>query len=196
MIGAAFFVVAGAAAAGGWYAGRQESTKNDSKKTAASDSEKTADDTKETDDNKPDSGSKKVTVTLYFSDSNAEYLIPEQREISVENEADVYQAAVKALIKGPADAGHVRTIPEAMSVENLSLTDGVLSIDFSSTLLSQFPKGSTAENLFIYSIVNTLTEFPQVKGVRFLVGGQTVSSRDINTDLTQVFPRNQSLIAK
>lgn len=150
-----------------------------------------------TDDSKtPEPGKSTKTIILYFSDSNAQLLVSETRDINLADGDALYRSAINELIIGPEKAGLIRTIPEAMSVQNLSLTDGVLSVDFGSTLLSQFPRGSTAENMFIYSLANTLTEFPEVKGVRFLAGGQTVSSRDINNDLTQVFPRDESLIAK
>lgn len=194
--GAAIFIVAGAAAAGGWYAGTQELPKNSSNKKTASGEKKTADDTKETDDTKSSSGSDKVTLNLYYSDSNAEYLIPEQREISVENEADVYQAAVKALIKGPADAGHFATVPANMVVAGVTVNNNTAQVDLSASMNDLVPQGTTGERMFIYSIVNTLTEFPEVTQVRFLAGGVTPVTPGSRIDWTYAFTRNEALIRK
>lgn len=179
----------------GFVLGRSQSVgkKTDDKSTTSKSTNKSTEDSS-TDPKTPEPGKSTQTMVLYFSDSNAEYLIPEQREISVENEADVYQAAVKALIKGPADAGHFPTVPANMVVAGVTVNNNTAQVDLSTTMNDLIPQGTTGEQMFIYSIVNTLTEFPEVTQVRFLAGGAAPVTPGSRVDWTNAFTRNEALI--
>lgn len=112
-----------------------------------------------------------VEITLYFSDGNAQYLIPESRMIKM-TDYPAKQAIIE-LIKGPKNDNLYPTIPQTTRVNALYVSDKIAYIDFSSEIIEDHPGGSTGELLTIYSIVMTLTSFPDIDKVQFLVDGDS-----------------------
>ncbi len=166
----------------------------DKSSPSKSTTESTEDSSADSEDKEPDKSTR--TIVLYFADSNAQFVKPENREVALVDGVDLYRSAVNELIKGPLTSGNQRAVPETMAVQSVSFADGIVTVDFGTEFLSRYPRGSAGETMFVYSIVNTLTEFPEVKGVKFLAGGPIPPSRDYNYDLTQVFSRNESLISR
>lgn len=126
-----------------------------------------------------------IIVRLWFSDSQGQKLIVEEREISkVEG---IARATINELIKGPSmDSDLLPTIPVGTVLRDINVkSDGLIIVDFSKELITNHIGGSTAETLTVYSIVNTLTQFPTVDRVQFLVEGQYVETLTGHMDLTQ-----------
>ncbi|MDO8885562.1 GerMN domain-containing protein [Candidatus Oleimmundimicrobium sp.] len=134
-----------------------------------------------------------TTLTVYFSDEQAMYLLPETKEVpKTETPA---QAAIEELIKGPEEAGHVSTIPEGTKLNGIKIEEEMAYVDFSEKFKANYQLGSAAEIMTIYSIVNTLTEFPTIKRVKFLVNGEPLEIEGSNFDFKiQDFSRNADLI--
>jgi len=132
-------------------------------------------------------------LTLYFSDGQAMYLLPEKRKVpKTETPA---QVAIEELIKGSEEAGHVSTIPEGTMLNSIDIDDETAYVDFSEEFKENYQLGSAAEIMTVYSIVNTLTEFPAIKKVKFLVEGKPLEIPGSNFDFkTQEFSRNADLI--
>ena len=128
---------------------------------------------------------KEVEVNLYFADENAQYLIPESRKI-VQTE-NLAKQTISELIKGPGSETLFPTIPETTRVKALYISDGIAYIDFSSEIIKDHPGGSAGELLTVYSIVMTLTSFPEIEKVQILVEGNSgdtlVGHMDISTPL-------------
>lgn len=112
-------------------------------------------------------------VALYFADDNAQYLVPEYRKIKKTNE--MAKQAVLELIKGPVSSSLYPTIPSATTINALYVSDGIAYIDLSSELIKNHSGGSAGELLTVYSLVLTLTSFPNIDKVQILVDG---SGRD------------------
>ncbi|MBS3971318.1 MAG: GerMN domain-containing protein [Clostridia bacterium] len=126
-----------------------------------------------------------IIVRLWFSDSQGQKLLVEEREISkVEG---IARATINELIKGPSmDSDLLPTIPVGTVLRDINVkSDGLIIVDFSKELITNHIGGSTAETLTVYSIVNTLTQFPTVDRVQFLVEGQYVETLTGHMDLTQ-----------
>jgi len=107
-------------------------------------------------------------ITLYFYDEYAARLVPVSR--SVKNSTQLLQTAVNELVKGPRrSSGLSRTIPKDTNIK-VSNQDGIALIDLPEELSQQGDlrriKG------IIDSLVLTVSQFPSVKGVRFLVEGK------------------------
>ncbi len=110
-------------------------------------------------------------VKLYFSDSQAEHLILEERKVValpyISQEA---KEILKELIKGPLDSSLKPTIPLQTEVEDVYLKDDCFYVNFSLALKEKHPGGSSGELLTIYSIVNTLLiNFPSQSRVQILI---------------------------
>ncbi len=117
-----------------------------------------------------------VQVTLYFSDQNAEFLRPELRRVVLDKGESPIIAAIEGLIHGPQDQNLSRTIPEGTRLLGIEIKDGVAWVDFSREIQINHWGGSAGEMLTTFSVVNTLTEFPQIQAVQFLVEGEVLES--------------------
>jgi len=133
-----------------------------------------------------------VEVNLYFSDSQAMYLIPEKRKIS--QIPSLARQAVNELIKGPENSDFYRTIPEGTQVNEVYIADDIVYIDLSEEIFKNHPGGSSGELMTVYSIVNTLTEIPPIKGVQILVEGNEMESLVGHVDISMPLLRDEDWI--
>jgi hypothetical protein len=139
----------------------------------------------------------KQEVTLFFSDANERFLVPEKRFISREKEPDEQAAEmVKALIAG-SKTGLVGTFPEKAELQSVKMEGGdMLIVNFREGLAANHPGGSAAEMATIYSLTNTLTvNIPAIKRVKILIEGKERESLKGHIGLKNPFTINQELIA-
>jgi len=136
-------------------------------------------------------------VTLFFSDANERFLIPEKRFIPREKEPEEQaQEMVKALLSG-SKTGLVNTFPENAELQGVKLEGGdTLLVNFSESLAVNHPGGSAAEMATVYSLTNTLTvNMPAIKKVKILIGGKERESLKGHIGLKNPFTINRELIA-
>lgn len=118
----------------------------------------------------PNPGETKTSLTLYFSDRDAQFLVPEVREVTRKGES-AEEAVVRELIAGPADPAHGRTIPPEARLVSISVANGVAYVNFSKEFKTKHWGGSTGETMTVYSVVNSLAELPGIAQVQFLIDG-------------------------
>ncbi len=136
-------------------------------------------------------------ITLYFSDSQAMYLIPEKRSIKIAKDADqaaLVEEAVKQLIAGPKNTDLIATFPPETRVLDVKIEDSIAVINFSEELRSKHWGGSTGEMMTLGSLANTLTELEGIKGVQILLNGEKVESLLGHMDARSPLQRDESLI--
>ena len=119
----------------------------------------------------PNRSPQTVTATLYFGDNQAMYVLPEQRTILVADEP-LPTVLVKELIAGPRNGQLYKTLPAETRLLGLEIKDGVAYVDFSKEVATKHWGGSAGELMTVASVVNTLTELPEITSVQFLVEGQ------------------------
>ncbi len=101
-------------------------------------------------------------------------LVPVAREIP--EQPTVGTAAVEGVLAGPLPgevaAGISSGVPAGSHLLGLSIADGVATVDLS----REFESGGGSASIFIRlgQVVYTLTQFPTVQSVRFLIEGQPV----------------------
>jgi len=142
-----------------------------------------------------DSPGGKETVTLYFGDKDAMYLVPETRTVD-KKDGTLEAAVVAELLKGPQKEGSVPTIPEGTRVLSVTVDNGVVYVDFSKEFQTQHPGGSAGEIMTIYSVVNTLTGIPGVEKVQFLLEGEKQESILGHMDTTVPIEPDSNLAKK
>jgi hypothetical protein len=139
----------------------------------------------------------KQEVTLFFSDANERFLVPEKRFIPKENEPEAQaREMVKALIAG-SKTGLVNTFPEKTELQGVNREgDDALSVNFRESLVVNHSGGSAAEMATVYSLTNTLTtNLPAIKRIRILIGGREKESLKGHIGLHNPFMMNRELIA-
>jgi spore germination protein GerM len=131
-------------------------------------------------------------IVLYFADETGTCLKQETRKIP--KEEGLARATINQLIVGPMTSGLLPTIPVNTLLEDINIADGICTVDFSMELSSEHPGGLTNEELTVYSIVNTLTQFPSVEQVKILVNGKEVKTIAGHVDVSQAMSRNVEII--
>jgi germination protein M len=109
-----------------------------------------------------------ITINVYYSDQNGEYLIGEARILSGSSR---YVDAISEMMKEPIDSSLVKLIPESTKINSVTVTDGIAKVDLSKNFVDDRFISDSTDILLIYSIVNTLTEFPDVNSVEFYIDG-------------------------
>jgi len=132
---------------------------------------------------------KMVEVNLYFSDSQAMYLVAEKRKIP--QTPSLVRQAVIELIKGPENSDLYPTIPKGTQVNEVYIVDDIVYIDLSEEIFKNHPGGSSGELMTVYSIVNTLTEIPPIRGVQILVEGNETKSLVGHIDISMPLLRDE-----
>ena len=145
-----------------------ESTSNaeSSSTEDSSTNQETSATSEETENN--NSSNEEVTINVYYADQNGEYLIGEARILSGSSK---YVDAISEMMKEPIDSSLVKLIPESTKINSVTVKDGMAKVDLSKNFVDDRFVSDSMDILLIYSIVNTLTEFPDVNSVEFYIDG-------------------------
>ncbi len=136
----------------------------------------------------------KRTVKLYFSDTNAMYLVTEEREIEINPNQPIERSLMEELLKGPIEETSYRTIPIETVIIDITTGEGICFVNLNADFMNKFLGGSSSEELMLYSIVDTLTELSYVTKVQFLIEGNKIAESKGGFDLSKPLERNADLI--
>lgn len=135
-------------------------------------------------------GEKSLQVTLYFADSSGNKLIVEERHIAkVEG---IARRTMEELLKGPANVESVQVFPDGTRLLDINIKpDGLCIVDLSSEARGVINKEQ--ERLMVYGIANTLSQFPSVKEISFMIGGEKVNRIGGYMDLSSPLQANYDI---
>lgn len=128
-------------------------------------------------------------TVVYYQDGEG-YLVPVQRQVSKQD--GIAKATLGLMVKDvyndmeAARLGLRTVIPEGTTFD-LNITEGRARIDVSKEALATIDAEQEAN--MVSAVVYTLTEFPSVAEVEFLVDGQKRSKLTHGTDVSGVFHR-------
>lgn len=143
----------------------------------------------------------KVPIHLYFATPDSTKLKLEVRYISAaeakKSTNNLASIVVKELINGPvADPTLKATIPQGTQLRSpVSINGGVATVDLTGEFVKNHPGGKTAEQLTIYSIVNSLTEITDIEKVKFTIDGKVQADFKGSYKLDAPFPKAQQLVS-
>ena len=133
------------------------------------------------------------SIKAYYPNEDGTKLLAVKRKIKA-LEKDKYAEAVKSLMQGTKEKGRTAIIPKQAKLRSVKLEGGVAKVDFSQDLVKHFVGGSTGEEMLVGSIVNTLTEFPEVQKVQILIEGKEVETLAGHMDLSTPISRMKDLL--
>ena len=116
---------------------------------------------------------------LYYKDENG-LLTPVMRKIAWTEGRGIAKQALSAMINTPKNyedmikIGLYPVIPSSTQILGMTIRDGTCKVDFSKDFTNIVSK-EEEENL-IQSVVYTLTEFPTVDEVQFMVEGEIINN--------------------
>ena len=169
-----------------------ETVSNNSGASSSSNTQETTTSSDKTADNKAKTA-ESITVKLYYPDEQGMGLKTESRTIKV-TDNDKYTATVQALMAGTKEKGLTNIIPKQAKLNSVTVKKNVAYVDFSQGLVKSFVGGSTGEEMLVGSVVNTLTEFPEIKAVQILVDGKKIDSLSGHLDLSEPISRMKNLL--
>ena len=118
------------------------------------------------DTSQPEPGTMRIKV--YRGSNDAKWLLPEVFQVKKNDHPA--RTAMELLAAPPHGSGMVGLLPKEAKIKGLWVKDEIAYVDFSEAIAQS--AGSTSERLLVAAIVNTLTEFPEVQSVQFLVEGK------------------------
>lgn len=119
----------------------------------------------------------KATLLLYFSDESGTKLVEETRDVFYDLNTSRERLIVDELIKGPFTASLKATIPSDTKVISVTMNEGICYVNFDEGFLNSL--SDVLDSITIYSIVDSLSEMPNVSRVQILVNGK--SDKNYNT---------------
>ena len=134
-----------------------------------------------------------LNVKVYYPDDSGMKLVEVEREIIIDDSKDKYTAAVESLMDEPEEENLTKIFPKNAGIRSVTVHDGLATVDFDGGILKGFVGGSTGEEFLIGSIVDTLTNFPEVKRVKFLVDGEEIETLSGHMDLSTPLERMNDL---
>lgn len=135
-----------------------------------------------------------TTVKLYFSDENGRYLVEETRSRFFTSESDIPAYVLQQLLAGPQRDHALATLPEGTSLLGVQVENGQCAVNFSEEFLLNRPQNYELARMTVFSVVNSLTELPEIESVRILCAGEPVE-RGYFLDLTQPLCRDEAMLA-
>lgn len=139
----------------------------------------------------------KQEVTIYFSDTNERFLLPEKRHIAKDKTQEGQaKEIIKALVEG-SKTGLVHTFPPKADIISVKIeSDRTARVNFGKNLAANHPGGSASEMATIYSLTNTLiANIPEINKVKILIEGKELESLKGHIDIRKPFSFNKELIA-
>jgi spore germination protein GerM len=135
-----------------------------------------------------------LKINFYFSALGEEKkLVSEERTINAGSPAIASQNAIAELLKGPTKPHHFPVIPAGTKLLGAEVNENIAKVDFSQEFLENSLDTRILDEYIIYSIVNTLTEIPDIEGVIFYIDGIRIKGYG-NVDLSIPAIRNKDLI--
>ncbi len=135
----------------------------------------------------------KLTIKVYYPNDQGTKLVAVKRTVTLDQQ-EKYTAAMESLMEGTTAKDQTNIIPKEAKLKSVKVKDGTATVDFSQDLKKNFVGGSTGETMLVGSIVDTLTEFSEVKKVQILIEGKKVETLGGHMDLMEPLTRMTDLL--
>ena len=134
---------------------------------------------------------KTMQVKVYYPDDSGINLVGVNRQIKIKKDDDKYFAAIELLTEDPTEKGLTKIFPSHAKINGVKIKGKTAYVNFDGSITENFVGGSTGEELLINSFVNTLTEFPEIEQVKFVINGKNVETLAGHMDLNMPLKRTE-----
>lgn len=110
-------------------------------------------------------------VDLWYLKPDGQTLGVERRQIVKTVDQTLVQAVLAAWAEGPEDDLKA-CLPEGSQIREVTLQDGVCTVDLSPEYIHGLPQNETTAALMVYAMVNTLCEVDGVEAVQLYIDGE------------------------
>ncbi len=123
-----------------------------------------------------DSLSRLVTnVSVYYADAHRRYLVGKEISINTAEENNVIEYLIEQLQNPPKDTKLLSPLPEGTRLLDASIENKICKLNLSAEFDHSAFRNAEAQRLSLLSIVNTLSQLPQIEGVEFYTEGNPVT---------------------
>ena len=133
-------------------------------------------------------------LTLYFPDDRRRYLVRETLSVEAMDDTDKPAYIMRQLLSARERGQLTSCIPQGTQLLDISVENGVCTVNLSSEFQTGMERSFTAERMAVYSIVNSLTELPEITTVDLWVAGAPLERLD-RMELSSGIVRDESLFS-
>ena len=133
-------------------------------------------------------------IVLYFPDSSRRYLVRETVAVDAAHAADKPRCIVEQLLSAKEGGQSASCIPEGTELLGITVENGICTVNLSSQFSENLEQSFASERMAVYSIVNSLTELPEIDTVDFLISGAPLETLYL-MDLSSGVIRDETILA-
>lgn len=122
---------------------------------------------------------REAVIALYFANEAMDGLVKVERTVVYRSSSSMERIVVEQLLRGPEDSGAKASLPNTASLLSINVRNGVCYVNFDSKFITEVL--GSYDYVPVYSVVNSLTELPNVDKVQISINGssETGFQRDI-----------------
>lgn len=131
-------------------------------------------------------------LNLYFASKDGENLVKERVSVYYSSNVPIEREVVERLLKGSNSSELQPTLSPNTKILGVSIAEGICYVNLDKSFLSDTM--NVQEKLPIYSIVNSLTDACNLRGVQISVEGETKVTFRESMKLDEIYHADYSLI--
>ncbi len=137
-------------------------------------------------------------LTLYLPSETGKLLKRKVRTVYYSTNVNTERLVIEEMLKKPEESGVLPVAVEGTLVSDLSVNDGICTVDFSEEINNAPPSENVTDpETILYAFTNSLIdscEKDHITGVRFKVGGSSEGRFRNQVNLDQIFYRNAEVV--
>ncbi len=133
-------------------------------------------------------------LTLYFASADGKSLVKEVQKVRYNRNVPIEKRIIERLLETPKSDNAQSAIPVGTKLITVSVLDGICMVNLDNGFLTQ--NYDIAEEVVIYSIVNSLTELDTIQTVQISVNGETNMIYRESFSLAEQYTRNLNLVTE
>ena len=135
---------------------------------------------------------KTADLTLYYTNETGDKLVEQRVAMEYDSNIALEKLIVERLIAGPPFEGAYPTIPTNTKLVSISIKDKICYVNLDEGFLET--GYNVAENIPIYSIVNSIVDNTDAVKVQFSINGESNRVYRETINFNTIFEKNEELV--